>query len=523
MFFPVFFTPFLSDMKHLLLALFMLTAAFSSAQEQPKVCYEVFVRSFCDSNGDGIGDINGVTSKLDYLQSLGIDLLWLTPVSPSPSYHKYDVVEYYGIDPECGTMDDYKRLIREAHARGIWVIKDLVINHTSEFHPWFLEAKKGKDNPYRNHYVWLPPATIDSMGVAVREKTEDSWEINPWHLAKPTDDEKYYGLFWGGMPDLNYDNPVVREEMFRVAKFWLKEVGVDGFRLDAAKHLYPDWEAEKCHAFWVDFRREVESVNPDAFIVGEVYTSAEKVAPFFRGLKGNFNFDFYRAVQQILLEGKDFGLTQKLISDYAAYAKENPDFIDATLLSNHDQNRYGSNFSGNQAMMNTGANLLLTLPGLPFLYYGEEIGMLGTKPDPNIREPFLWDVAANDKGRTRWIEAEFTTEKTVAPLALQEKDPNSMFSHYKQLIALRKKHPALWQYKRPSLVPVATQPEVIAFLRPHTAGDLLVMQNLTSKPQVVALDAANAGFKKTVFAWGSVKNKKSTWTLPAYGMVILKK
>jgi alpha-amylase len=253
----------------------MTTQLFS--QETPRVCYEIFVRSFCDSNKDGIGDLNGITSKLDYLQDLGVEALWLTPFCKSPSYHKYDVVDYQVIDPEYGTMQDLERLIEEAHRRDIRIIIDFVINHTSSENKWFLEAKKGKDNPFRNYYSWLTPAQIDSMGVAIREKTADSWETNPWHWAKKGDTEKYYGMFWSGMPDLNMDEPKVRKEIYEIGRFWL-EKGIDGFRMDAAKHIYPEWEAPKAHDFWVEFRQEMEKIKPDVYIVGEVWTTAENVA-----------------------------------------------------------------------------------------------------------------------------------------------------------------------------------------------------------------------------------------------------
>ncbi len=496
----------------------------SYAQQTPSVCYEIFVRSFADSNGDGIGDINGITGKLDYLKSLGVDALWLTPVSQSPSYHKYDVTDYKAIDPEYGTLADYKKLIAEAHKRGIKIIKDLVINHTSDKHPWFLEAKKGKNNPYRDYYVWLTPQKIDSMGVATRERTGDSWEITPWHLANPNDTEKYYALFWGGMPDLNYDNPKVRQEIYAIAQYWLKEVGVDGFRLDAAKHIYPDWEAEKCHQFWVEFKQKMQAVKPDVYIVGEVWASADKVAPFFKGLPANFHLDACFAIHKMVNEGKSEGFVTKLLNDYKAFGSQNPNFIDATIIDNHDQARIGTVVKGNTDKMKIAAQILLTLPGQPYIYYGEEIGMLGDKPDENIREPFLWDVASKDAARTKWMTPHLTTEQSVVPLAVQQKDPSSVFQTYQKLIAFRKSQPALKQVIKPNLAQSSiTEEGILAFIRTHRKGNLLVIHNLTSNAKTITIPAKEAAYTKLKFASGTTSMQGKTLHIAPASVVVLGK
>ncbi|RYF77405.1 MAG: alpha-amylase, partial [Cytophagaceae bacterium] len=216
------------------------------------VHYEIFVRAFCDSNNDGIGDLNGVTQKLDYLSDLGISAIWLMPINPSSTYHKYDVTDYYGIDPEYGTIDDFRRLIDEAHKRGIAVLMDLVIHHTSIKHMWFQEAAKGPDNPYRSFYKWMLPDEIKRRNLATRDITADSDERSPWHYAPGTNarsatTEKYYGMFWSGMPDLNFDHQPLREEIYKIVRYWLTDVGVDGFRLDAARHLYREAEEPKNH------------------------------------------------------------------------------------------------------------------------------------------------------------------------------------------------------------------------------------------------------------------------------------
>ncbi|MCB0847580.1 MAG: alpha-amylase, partial [Bacteroidetes bacterium] len=190
-----------------------------------KIFYEIFVQSYADSNGDGIGDLPGLTQRLDYLAELGIDAIWLMPVHPSPSYHKYDVVDYYGIHPDYGTMEDFKEFLHQAHQRGLKVILDLVVNHTSHLHPWFIESQKGPDNPYREYYIWRDLEEVKDE-ISKKELTTDSDNLTQWHQSGD-DPERYYGFFWHEMPDLNFDSPKVREEVFKIGEFWLREVGVD--------------------------------------------------------------------------------------------------------------------------------------------------------------------------------------------------------------------------------------------------------------------------------------------------------
>jgi alpha-amylase len=492
----------------------------SKSFETPQICYEIFVRSFCDSNKDGIGDLNGITSKLEYLSDLGIDTIWLSPICKSPSYHKYDVTDYKSIDPEFGSIEDFKNLIEEAHKREIKVLFDFVINHTSNKHHWFEEAKKDINSKYRNYYQWMSPEKIEALGIAVREKTSDSMETQPWHWANKGDTEKYYGLFWSGMPDLNMDSTELREEIYEIGKFWL-EMGIDGFRMDAAKHIYPSWESEKCHDFWVEFRQKMEAINPNVYIVGEVWTSAEKIAPFFRGLKANFNFDLSQGIQEIIKTSKDSnGIINKLIESYVLYAKENPDFIDATMLSNHDQERIGSVANGNLEKLKMAANLLLTLPGNPYLYYGEELGMLGKKPDEKIREAFLWNYRFEDKDRTNWQKPKYNTDSKVKPLKSQQSDPNSLYNHYKTLIALRKKHDALGQVSPPNLGISNIKVEgILSFIRPHESGNILVIQNITNSS--IEINYKISG-QEILYKSENVLIRESKITLSNFGLLVIK-
>ncbi len=477
------------------------------------VHYEIFVRAFCDTNHDGLGDLNGVTAKLDYLQDLGISAIWLMPINPSPTYHKYDITDYYAIDRDYGTLDDMKRLVREAHHRGIAVLMDLVLHHTSSQHPWFREACQGPDNPYWHYYKWLLPEEIKARNLAIRAITADSTERNPWHTVRGASfREQYYGMFWKEMPDLNFDHPPVRQTFVDVARFWLTEVGVDGFRLDAARHLYREVEEPKNHQFWEAFRRELEGINRNvggaAFrpshvhLVGEVWTRPEKVAPYFRGLHANFNFDFALSLAEVVRQEDD---TEDLIEFLAyvqgAYERINPNFIDALILSNHDQNRIGSLLNGYPSRLKVAANLLLTLPGNPYLYYGEEIGMLGQKPDENIREPFLWNIGKKDPDRARWRKSKYSTSRTVQPLAQQQTDPDSLFCHYKRLVQYRNHHPVLNDNLSRLEQSNIRQKGTVAFVRRGQNGQrVLVVHNLSRNPITVILPPAEqASFSKLTY------------------------
>lgn len=493
---------------------------------QTGVHYEIFVRAFADSNQDGLGDLNGLTAKLDYLQDLGIRAIWLMPINPSPTYHKYDITDYYSIDRDYGTLADMKRLVQQAHRRNIAVLMDLVLHHTSSQHPWFKEACKGPDNPYWNYYKWLLPDEIKARNLATRETTEDSHERNPWHTVRgATFREHYYGMFWREMPDLNFDHRPVREEFFRIARFWLTEVGIDGFRLDAARHLYREFEEPKNHQFWEEFRHELESIKPGVHLVGEVWTRPDKIAPYFRGLHANFNFDFALSLAEVVRQEDD---TEDLIEflNYVqgAYEHVTPDFIDALILSNHDQTRIGSVLNGNISYLKVAANLLLTLPGNPYLYYGEELGMLGQKPDENIREPFLWNVGKQDPNRARWCRAKYSTSRTVQPLAQQQTDPNSLFCHYKRLIQLRNSHPVLNDNLSRLELSGIRQTGVVAFIRRgRNGGRVLLVHNLSRNPITVVLPPEEQSiFGKLTFA--SVEQtawQNESLALAPYGFAVL--
>lgn len=493
--------------------LFTISAQEKKVSDWPKaVTYEIFVQSFADSNHDGIGDFNGMTSKLDYLEELGIEAVWLMPINPSDTYHKYNVNDYYDVHPDYGTLKDFKNFVDEAHKRGIHVIIDLVVNHSGKGNIWFKEAVKDQHIKYWDYYVW---AHKDDPQV----KPPAGQKRSNWYPVKGSD-YLYFAHFGSNMPDLNFDNPKLRQEIFDIGRFWLTEMNVDGFRLDAARHVFPDNRATDNHKWWEYFLQEMRKIKENVYIVGEVWTNFEEAAPYLKGIPALFNFDLGSAIIKAVNneKGGQLAADHKKILD--AYKSVNPDYIDNTFLTNHDQDRILSSVNGSIDKAKMAASILLTLPGSPYIYYGEEIGMLGRKPDPFIREPFIWDEKSKDEIRTTWEAPRFSTDTTVIPLSVQVADEASLYNHYRQLIRLRNNSPALTNGE---LVPVAIQnPSVCAFLRSEASQTLLVLHNLSGIKQVINLPANARQFTAVYYSDknGQIKNKQVE--VPGYSSVILR-
>lgn len=441
------------------------------------VFYEVFVRSFSDSDGDGIGDVRGLIQKLDYLNDgdpsttsdLGVTGLWLMPIHPSPSYHGYDVTDYRAINPDYGSMADFRALLDSAHARGIRVIIDLVINHSSTQHPWFVDARSGPNASYRDWYRWSD----------THPGQQGPWGQNVWHSSSSG---FYYGLFWDQMPDLNYENPAVRQEIFDLADYWLDEVGIDGFRIDAVKYLYEDGnQLENVQAtfdFFRDFRQHYQSVKAEAFAVGEAWTGTAQVLDYVREDRLDYCFEFDLAGN--LLAAVQNG-EARYLRDHLAYVYFSYPYLQwGSFLTNHDQDRVMSALGGDVAKNRAAAALYLTLPGVPYLYYGEEIGMLGTKPDPDIRRPMQWTGGpqAGFSSGTPWRAPQGNLAS--ANVAAQQADPQSLWQYYRRLISLRNQSIAL---RRGFLrLPAVDQPGVMAMQRSYADDTVLVLTNLRAQP-----------------------------------------
>jgi len=403
-------------------------------------------------------------------------------VAESPSYHGYDATNYYEIEPDYGTNDDFKALVAQAHRRGIAVLVDMVLNHVSVDHPYFKEALGGPAAPHRSWFRWS----------ATKPAESGPWGQEVWHTS-PVRHEYYYGVFWHGMPDLDYETPAVRDEAKKIAAFWLTEMGVDGFRLDAVPYLVEEPGAQVgtagTHAFLRAYAAALRAIAPDAFTVGEVWDGLDRMLPYYPDqLESYFAFD----LSDLLIAAVRDGSARALLERYGRFQQAVPNARYSTFLRNHDQTRTLTALGGDVARAKVAATLLLTLPGLPFVYYGEEIGMTGDKPDERLRTPMQWSSAAG-AGFTRgtpWEPLQADWQTTT--VARQDDDPASLLNLYRRLIRLRLDHSALGIG---DYVPLATSnPAVAAYLRRDGERVALVVANLgataTTGVSLTSTDAA---------------------------------
>lgn len=402
------------------------------------VMYQVFVRSFADADGDGIGDLRGLAGRLPYLADLGVTGLWLTPIHPSPSYHGYDVTDYRAIHPDLGSMGDFLAFVAAAHRHGMRVLLDLVVNHTSDRHPWFVAARAG-DATFRSWYRFErdPAPLVGTLGGSA------------WHDAG--DGTRYLGLFVAEMPDLDHRNPAVVAEMLDVAAFWL-DLGVDGFRIDAIQHVVEGADGSIANApenlAWVaEFGARLRERHPGAFLVGETWTSTPLIAAYHRDADLDMSFDYplWRTLLGSFQARSAIDLHAQLTTNEAAYP---PGARRGTFVSNHDQLRPASVLSplrrapARDALL---GRVLMALPGTPFVYYGEEIGMPNGPGDDDRqkRTPMRWTATADGgfSTATPWFPP--STDDPAVSVAAQAGVSGSVLEAYREAIALRAAHPAL--------------------------------------------------------------------------------
>jgi glycosidase len=493
------------------------------------VFYEVFVRSYQDSNGDGKGDLPGLISRLDYLNDgdprtttdLGVDALWLMPVFASPSYHGYDVTDYERIHPDYGTVADFERLCAEAHRRGMRVIIDLVLNHTSAQHPWFVESAASPDSPRRSWYQW------STTNLGWRQPWDPFAQGTTWHERNGA---YYYGVFWGGMPDLNLRTPAVREEARRIATFWL-ERGADGFRLDAARYLIETGggsgqaDTPETHAFWKEFAAHVRQVKPDAVLVGENWTTTPLIATYYGStarvpggdeLPLNFNFPLAEAILSSIQEGSTQDITTTLVDMARSYPAG---VADAPFLTNHDGVRVATRLNGNGGKLANAAAVLLTLPGSPFLYYGEEVGLANgtTNNDEAKRTPMPWDASAGGGFTTGTPWFGFSPGQATANVQAQARTDSSLLRRYQALVQARKGSQALTRGGLTLLTPPSHGAPVLAFLRSWGEEQVLVLHNLTDSRVTAGPFNAPGTMAEPLFTdsqVGTLSGSSGAWSVP---------
>jgi alpha-glucosidase len=491
------------------------------------VFYEIYPRSFKDSNGDGVGDLKGITQQLNYLRSLGVDAIWITPFYPSPQVDfGYDVSDYVAIDPQFGTLADFDRLVKEAHKRDIKVVTDLVLNHTSDQHAWFKESRSSKTNPKRDWYIWHDPGP--------NGERPNNWYSgfgpHAWTLDRKTN-QYYYHFFYPEQPDLNWRNPAVEKEVFQQIRFWLDR-GVDGFRLDAINWLFEDQQLRdnpelpharredpnqkeqelkydrdqpETHGVLQRLRAMTDTYQGDRVLIGEIWVPKMEMLMEYYGPRDNelqlpFNFFFTQ------VKGLDAMAFRQVVEETERLTNGEPTTY---VLSNHDMDRaitrYG-NGTNDAQIAKLLATMLLTLRGAPFIYYGEEIGMPTTTPErvEDVRDPVGKRYWPTYKGRdgvrtpmqwTNSANAGFTTgnAKPWLPIpdnyldvnaAKQSQTRNSILSFYGHVIRLRKKSPALLEGDYQS---IDAGDKIFAYRRSTDKQTIVVALNMSGEEQKLSL------------------------------------
>ena len=498
---------------------------YAQTSDDDRVFYEIFVGSFSDSNGDGIGDLRGIINRLDYLndgdpksgKSLGVEGIWLTPIFESPSYHKYNTTDYLKIDPQFGTMDDLKELIEQCHKRGIKLILDFVINHTSRSCEWFkkfaLAHQKGDtSDPYYNFYSYARTAADKIPGNTYAQIPGST------HFVESN--------FDSDMPELNFSNPDVRDAMLGIAKYYL-DMGIDGFRFDAAKYIYFGDNISSVN-FWRAFLYEMKQIKPDVYTVAEVWESDNVTDRYFE-VVNCFNFSMSQQTGMIsdVAKGGNVGrLASYVESYYNRITSKNSAAFMVPFIANHDTDRaagYLTEASGNMQMA---ANLYILGPGSPFIYYGEELGMRGSRgganTDANRRLAMVWgdgDTVRDPEGTT------YNPDAQIQDGAAQQKGmDNSLLTYYKKLLMVRAANPeiARGEYKALSL----SGSKAGGFTSTWEGRTVCVLHNTIDEPVVIDLSTVSGAenFKKlsAVIGMGDAKLEGSVLTIGGKTSVVLR-
>ena len=504
-------------------ALEEISALGTSPDDNYRTWYEIFVYSYCDSDGDGIGDLNGVTQKLPELQALGITGIWLMPIHPSTTYHKYNVSDYYAIDPDYGTMEDFENLLAACDDAGIKVILDLVVNHSGSEHAWFKEAVKylqsleAGEEPdaaackYLDYYYFKPTAEV----------------LGGWSQVTGTD-YSYESKFSYDMPDLNLASDAVRQEIRDIMQFWLDK-GVAGFRLDAAKEFYSGSASKNIEVLsWL--QKTAESIKPDVYMVAEVWDTFATITEYYEsGVISIFDYPFGNSDGKIVDVLRGAG-NPAIVSTYAtalekankAYSNSNGEYIDAPFLSNHDVGRIAGFVSGDECKIKLAGAMNIFMSGSVFIYYGEEIGMPGSGNDPSKRAPMYWNKDRDEGTTDLPPECVLPKEYPLGSLEEQKKDADSVYNYYRQAIAIRNALPVISHGVTTAEVSL-NQGCVSAQRKTWNDESCIILMNVNGEAAEVDLSQyEDWTLVSSLSANGkNVKMSGTTLKLPAYGIAIL--
>lgn len=489
------------------------------------IFYQIFPRSFQDTNGDGNGDFRGITSRLDYLFRLGITAIWLTPMFEAPSYHGYDYQDFYTIESDYGTMQDFENFLSEAKKHNIKVILDLVLNHISIQHEWFQkscasengDSDPSNDNEYKDYFIWKKEIPQGTWGKPWASPDHPDWGYNQpktvW-IWNNTRQAYYYAAFSKTQPDLNLLHSSVVTELKKMAKFWLDK-GIHGFRFDAIRYLieegpYPlQSDTDSSVAFLCDFKKYIKTIFPEALLIGEAWSDRKTIAKYKDTMDLCFDFPFGDTIVKTLKSSEIKALLPAFIkSEKEKILQDAPKNFYAPFLRNHDQNRVGWELESDLNKMKLAALLLLTAEGVPYLYYGEEIGMTQKEKGDDIfkRAPMQWDTteyAGFTSGKSVWVEeaAWFPWRKNHQPwwkkfwdaqnkksssVEGQWEEEKSLLNFYKNLIALRKKHPEFHCFANASIEFFETGNEnILAFRRVSEKDETIFFLNCSPDTQEI--------------------------------------
>lgn len=496
--------------------------------------YEVFVSSFYDSNGDGIGDLQGLTAKLDYINDgddttdtdLGCNGIWLMPVNPSPTYHKYDVADYYDIDASYGTLEDFKELLAECDRRGIRVIMDLVLNHSSSQNPWFQEAC--------DYLSKLGDGEPDAEECPTFDYYHFSKEQGAGCYAVEGTDWYYEAQFWSEMPDLNLDSEVLRAEITEITKFWL-DMGVGGFRLDAVKEFYTG-NPQKNIEFLGWFTDMVKEQKADAYLVGEAWLEVSDYAKYYEsGIDSLFNFAFADKdgiISKVLNGSPASRYGAESVSLQETFGQYNENYIDAPFYTNHDMGRSAGYYAGDNSEKQTklAGAMNLFMSGSAFLYYGEELGMKGAGKDENKRAPMYWSKDPEKEGMCDGPADMDDVKMKFDSLEEQEQEAESVYHYYKKVIKIRNQNPEIARGKVEYLESVSGDSfcvlrktwegsEVLLVFHTGEGTESLDLDNITVNGEEVS-ESRICGTLET--GEEQIVLSEKTVTMPGYSVLVLK-